>query len=209
MAPQTYHLVFRQGTTLIKTFEFFHALKLSKDLLPNAGTPADKIRIIPLTIGLPVGFELIFPQSNGDEIILTLTSPLVAGNSIVNILPYTGTTALLRGSQAKTLPRDLTGQVWSGALKADYRQNGLLQSSFTVRAADGIVIMEASDTATASVRPNCKYDQLPEIGKWQDISSYHADLVKKAYYWDAEYRINGRTFGALQGRCFVYAETTD
>jgi hypothetical protein len=205
MAPQTHHLIFRQGTTLIKTFEFFHALRLSKDLLPNT----NRIRITPLTIGLPAGFELVFPQSNSDDIVLTITSPLLAGDPVASILPYAGVLPLLRGSQAKTLPRDLTGQVWSGALKADYRQGRLLQPSFTVMPTDGVVMMEAADTATASVRPNCRYDQLPEMGKWQDINAYPADLVKKAYYWDAEYRVNGRTFGALQGRAFVYAETTD
>jgi hypothetical protein len=209
MAPQTHHLVFRQGTTLLQVFQFRHVLMLAKKLSPSVSTPVDRLYIRAMTVDLPSGYELVFDRSDIEQVVLTTASITPAGSGFVHILPYTGSLSLPIGAATRTLPRDLTGQVWSGAIKSDYRQlSKLLVPTFTTDPLQGILTIEASDAATALMPANCRYDQLPAQNDWQRLTAYSSDVLKKGYYWDAEYRINGRTFAMLQGRCFVFSEAT-
>lgn len=208
MAPQTLNLVIPQGTTLIKNFRFQHRLELAKDLIASVTSPPASIKIKPLAIDLPSGYSLIFPLSGCDEIELITSSITLAGSKSVAVVPYIGTQGLKCGAAANTLPKDLTGQVWSAAAKIDYRLEPVLRFAFSLTPLAGLVTMKALSTDTQPLASNCRYDQLPADHDRQKQSAYAPEIWAKAYYWDAEYQYLGDTFRALQGRLFVPAVAT-
>jgi hypothetical protein len=208
MSPQTLNLVIPQGTTLVKTFRFQHQLVLAKDLVPSISSPPTTLKINPLPVDLPSGYPLTFPLTGCDTVELITSGITAAGSQTVNIAPYAGTQALKCGASAATLPKDLTGQVWTGASKADYRLNKILQFSFLMTPLSGLITMKALASDTALLTPNCQYDQLPAPADQQKQIAYPADVWAKAYFWDAEYIFGGDTTRVLQGRLFVPAEAT-
>jgi hypothetical protein len=211
MAVQTLNLIIPQGTTLERPFVQRHQLVLARDLIPNTTTPPTSIKIRAMSIDLPSGQVLTFPDPAGgcDDVELITTSITTAGSTTAAIQAYTGTKSLKCASKAPTLPRNITGQVWSGAAKSDYRSSEkILQFSFTLDPLIGLTTMIATSAATASLASNCRYDQLPVEKDWQNNAAFDTKILAAAYYWDAEYEWAGKVTRALQGRLFVPAEAT-
>ena len=211
MPVQTLNLIIPQGTTLEMPFVQRHQLVLARDLIPNTTTPPTSIKIRAMSIDLPSGYVLPFPDPSGgcDDVELTTTSLTTAGSTTAAIQAYTGAKSLKCTSKAPTLPRNITGQAWSGAAKADYRSSEkILQFSFTLDPLIGLTTMIATSAATASLASNCRYDQLPAEKDWQNNAAFDAKILAAAYYWDAEYEWAGKVTRALQGRLFVPAEAT-
>lgn len=211
MATQILNLVIPQGTTLELPFIQRHLLQLSKDLAPSPADPPTTISIKPMPIDLPAGQQLVFadPAGGCDDVKIVTTAIIPAGSTEAMIASYTGTKQLRCGSSAPTLPRDITGQMWSAAAKVNYHGQKLLEFSFAANPLIGLVTMTASHIATAQLTANCRYDQLPVSPKdWQKKTSFDPKIWDKGYYWDAEYEQSGRITRVLQGRLFVPAEAT-
>lgn len=208
-SPVTLNIVIPQGTTFIKTFEFRHRLELAKDLIPSVSTPPIAISIKPLAVDIPAGTRLKFPLEGCDYIELESATVTPSGADIVMIQPYAGTESLPCRSAANVSPKNLTGQSWRGAAKADYRLATILNFDFELTPLDGRVMIKAAAIDTAVVLANCQYDELPSTADLQNKSRVDLALWKKAYYWDAEYQTpTGEVFRVFQGRLWVSAEAT-
>jgi hypothetical protein len=207
-SPATRHLIIPQGTSVIEPFQIVHSVRLTAAFVLSLPAPPSSISVYPLSIALPAGYLLVFRV--GDKTVeLTTAQPADIGAKSISIAPHTGTVGIPANSVAGTLPRDLTGMIWSGAVKADYRvPEKILQFTFDITPLSGLIIMRASYADTAQMRPNCTYEQLPPETRQQEKTAYDPAVWAKGYYWDAEYLKAGEIFRVFQGRLFVPAEAT-
>jgi hypothetical protein len=211
MSPAVFNIAIHKGSVFRQTFEFRHGLRLVDDLLPGNITAPMTIRIDPLLIDLPANYRLRFPikpYRGCTSIDLTTTTVTPAGEGLMTIEPYNQEIKIPYGSIAKTLPQDLTGQIWRGAIRKEYADVApLLQFNFSLDPLLGLVIMKASAALTASMLSNAIYSDLPENLQLPDF--FDQKIWQGAYFWDAEYELpTGDVYRAFQGRAWVTAEAT-
>jgi hypothetical protein len=211
MSPSVFNIAIHKGSDFKQTFEFRHGLRLVDDLLPGNITAPTNIRIDPLSIDLPANYRLRFPikpYRGCTSIDLTTATVTAAGADLVSISPYTQDAKIPCGSIAKTLPQDLTGQIWRGAIRKEYSDAApLLQFTFAVDPLLGLVIVRVPATLTTPLLSNAIYSDLPE--NLQTKNLFLPRIWQNAYFWDAEYELpTGDVYRAFQGRAWVTPEAT-
>lgn len=131
-----------------------------------------------------------------------------AGSDLVSIVPFTQDAKISCGSIAQTLPQDLTGQVWRGAVRKEYSDSSpLLEFDFIVNPLLGLLTIKSPATITALLQSNAVYSDLPRDLQLPD--SFSPKIWQNAYYWDAEYEMPaGDVYRAFQGRVWITPEAT-
>lgn len=208
MAIGIYNLLIPQGTTFSRLFRFLYELILAQDVLPNA----ESIDVFPLPVALPDGFVLKFPGQGCNTIDLIASGDAEIGSEVINIAPYLGADALECRSRAKLLPVNLEGSTWRAAVRAAYLDAEPILTFACQPLDNGLVQVRAAEALTAAAPSNCIYDQLPQfqnpVRDFQNLNSFDARLLKKAYFWDLESETAMGVSRKIYGRVFIPGEAT-
>jgi hypothetical protein len=199
MNPAILNLVIPSGADFSHTIQLKHGLVLRGDLMPGGG---NSIKIDPLPIELPNNFLLSFPSPAGSiDLITTARTPI--NTPTISIQPYTGTAKLAAGSIAPTLPQNLTGHVWRGALRRKYHDaTPLFDFGFVLDPLNGLMTMKATAAQTRASPPNAIYSDFPKKNLHLD-TSFTAQVWNSAYFWDVECLQNGLVQRVFNGRAWV------
>lgn len=197
------HLIIPRGVDFIHTVELLHGLVLTEDLSPGSAL----INIQPLPIDLPANFTLKFVTGSGTTSLVT-TAVTLAGATTVQVMPYTGLSKLVGGVVAKTLPKDLTGQIWKGQVRRTYTDiDPLIELDFTISPLNGLITIKAPKSKTLLLPPNSTYSELP-TNNLDRNSGFTENVWRQGYVWDCEYALSGTTYRAFQGRVWVSWDVT-
>ncbi len=206
------NLVIRQGETSKTPLIYLHAVVLAQDLTANLQSPPTSIKVLPLTHDVPSGFELEFPLTGCQKIILTTASIALAGAKTIQIQPYTGTKNLPCGKAANGLPQDLTGEIWRGQCRRKISDpTPAFSWTFELIPLEGVVtgIVPAAVTSALIVsdRERVTFSDIPD--DFQLKQNFRPEIYAKAWVYDWE-RVfpNGEIKRARDGLLWLVSEVT-
>lgn len=202
------------------TLEFRHGLELVRDLIPNPTTPPTSITITPLPIDLPSGYTLQFPGSGCETIDIVTSAITTAGSKTASIVPYTGTKKITCGKSAETLPKDITGQVWTGQCRRKYADvTESFNWTFTINPllgqVTGTVDRALTSALTFTDKDRVIFSDIPEeyysdpFLNVENLSLLDPKFLAKAFFWDWECQLpSGKRKRAFNGRVWITSEVT-
>jgi hypothetical protein len=206
------NLVIRQGETSKTPLIYLDAVILAQDLTANLQSPPTAIKVLPLTRNLPSGFELEYPGTGCQTIILTTTSISLAGAKTIQIQPYTGTKNIPCGKAANALPQDLTGEIWRGQCRRKISDTAIAFAwTFELTSLQGVVvgIVPAAITEALVIadRERVTFSDIPD--DFQLRENFDPAVYSKAwvYDWERVYA-TGDIKRAREGLLWLTSEVT-
>jgi hypothetical protein len=206
------NLVIKQGTTSETPLIFLSAVVLAQDLTANSQSPPTSIKVLPLTKGLPLGYELELPMGGCQTITLTTSAPAIAGAKTIQIQPYTGTKNILCKKVANAVPIDLTGEIWRGQCRRKIGDAAIAFSwTFNLTPLEGAVVGVVPAAVTESLiisdRERVTVRDIPQ--DFQDNENFDPAILKKAWVYDWERVLaNGKIKPAAEGLLWLVSEVT-
>jgi hypothetical protein len=198
------NLVIKQGETSRTPLIYLHA----QDVAPNSPS----IKVLPLTHDIPSGFELEFPGTGCQKIILTTSSITLAGAKTIPIQPYTGTKNIPCGKVANALPQDLTGEIWRGQCRRKISDT-VIAFSWTFEliplqgVVTGIVPAAVTEALVISDKERVVFSDIPD--DFQVKENFSPAVYAKAWVYDWERVLpNGDVKCAREGLLWVVSEVT-
>jgi hypothetical protein len=206
------NLVIRPGETSKTPLIYLDAVVLAQDLTANLQSPPTAIKVLPLTRDLPSGFELEFPGTGCQTIILTTTNISLAGTKTIQIQPYTGTKNITCGKAANALPQDLTGEIWRGQCRRKISDTAIAFSwAFELIPLQGVVTGTVPAAITEALvitdRERITFSDIPD--DFQLRENFNPGVYAKAwvYDWERVYA-SGEVKRVREGLLWLTSEVT-